>query len=347
MPRKFSWHPRSPHHPSSVPAAKAFLSAISKITGTGNFHAAGTAPFFLPGLHLEGLTAHLPVEAYWIVDVEWWQKLHQAFGSDTFEPIYQSLLRESANLARRPLFQVLASLATRSDGVARAQAIATQLALLGPAKPASAYGGNSPEPPPVGDREEVRVLLAASHHLENAKDRKAVCGFLEADASVPYVRGILGPALLEISSVAALKRTNSLAPSLLAFVISILETEMARPLPPYPDWTRPCPKPAAQEPNPCRLYRSPAAKRPDPLRELADFMADPKAREHHFARPEAERSNLEHFINRHFLDVDFTTIRKGSPHTLACTKNDKSHHRALALREADRILLGRLAKLRR
>lgn len=38
-----------------MPAAKAFLSAFSKITGTGNFHAAGTAPFFLPELHLEGL----------------------------------------------------------------------------------------------------------------------------------------------------------------------------------------------------------------------------------------------------------------------------------------------------
>jgi hypothetical protein len=35
--------------------ADALLSALSSITGTGNFHAAGSAPFFLPGLQVKGL----------------------------------------------------------------------------------------------------------------------------------------------------------------------------------------------------------------------------------------------------------------------------------------------------
>jgi len=33
----------------------AFLSAFSKVTGTGRFHSAGSSPFFLPGLAVEGV----------------------------------------------------------------------------------------------------------------------------------------------------------------------------------------------------------------------------------------------------------------------------------------------------
>ena len=36
-------------------ASKSFLSAFSEITGTGNFHSTGTAPFFFPGLRVKGL----------------------------------------------------------------------------------------------------------------------------------------------------------------------------------------------------------------------------------------------------------------------------------------------------
>ena len=36
-------------------ASKSFLSAFSEITGTGNFHSTGAAPFFFPGLSVTGL----------------------------------------------------------------------------------------------------------------------------------------------------------------------------------------------------------------------------------------------------------------------------------------------------
>lgn len=36
-------------------ASKSFLSAFLEITGTGNFHSTGTAPFFFPGLRVKGL----------------------------------------------------------------------------------------------------------------------------------------------------------------------------------------------------------------------------------------------------------------------------------------------------
>ena len=43
--------------------------------------------------------------------------------------------------------------------------------------------------------------------------------------------------------------------------------------------------------------------------------------------------------------IDHVTLRKGTPHTLACTKNDKSHHRTRARRAADEKLLENLAGL--
>jgi hypothetical protein len=36
-------------------ARDAFLNAFSKVTGTGDFHSAGQAPFFFPELEVEGL----------------------------------------------------------------------------------------------------------------------------------------------------------------------------------------------------------------------------------------------------------------------------------------------------
>jgi hypothetical protein len=295
---------------------------------------------------LDSLLTKLPAQAYQIVDTVLWTKLHQAFGGEVFEPVYKDLLRETAVQQRRPLFQVLASLATRSDGASRVRAIAARLAALGPAKPVPGYQREGRDPQPVGDCEEARAFLASSHHLTDAGERAAVRGFLQADSSVPYVREILGPALLDRGIASALKKPRSLAPELLEFAIAILEAEVARPLPPYPDWIRPCPEPGKEPSHSAPSFARPSSKRPDPIRELADFMADPGARSHHFIRPEGERLRIEEFIRRHCLDLDCTTIRKGSPHTLACTKNDGSHQHALALREKDRELLAKLGQRR-
>ena len=43
--------------------------------------------------------------------------------------------------------------------------------------------------------------------------------------------------------------------------------------------------------------------------------------------------------------LDHLTLRKGSPHQLVRTKNDKSHQHALALREKDRPLLATLNRI--
>jgi len=52
-----------------------------------------------------------------------------------------------------------------------------------------------------------------------------------------------------------------------------------------------------------------------------------------------ERTLLESYIAEHRLDLNHVTITKGRPYTLACTKNDNSHQRALAQRAKDQELL--------
>ncbi len=61
------------------------------------------------------------------------------------------------------------------------------------------------------------------------------------------------------------------------------------------------------------------------LEELAAFMADPATKEHAIRRREDQRMIAEEFIRTHFLDLDCKTLRQGTPHTLLCTKNDRSH----------------------
>ncbi len=39
----------------STSSSEVFLQAFSSVTGAGSFHSAGHAPFFFPGLEVEGL----------------------------------------------------------------------------------------------------------------------------------------------------------------------------------------------------------------------------------------------------------------------------------------------------
>ena len=238
---------------------------------------------------------------------------------------------------------MLASLLSDSEAGTLIRESSVHLAALGPKKTLR-HWTDQRLTSPIGDSEEARVLLAASHFLERSSDRQAIVAFLWADGSLPYIREVLAPALLDKSLAKAFKNPKSLARELLTFAVGLLAAETARPLPPYPDWIRPCPMPdaAGRSSYAGGFFQRPITKRPDPIRELCDFMADPDAQIHHFARPQDERSQLEDFIRRHRLDLDCTTLRKGSPHSLVCAKNDNSHRAAIKLRAEDQALLRRL-----
>ena len=126
-----------------------------------------------------------------------WSKLHRAFGVETFEPVYRNLIDTDSELARPALFCILDALVNRKDGMSWARTIAAKLTRLAPVEAPPAYGRKRWDPKSVGDPGETRILLAASHLLESADDRIAARAFLQADSSLPYLRKILVPVLLE------------------------------------------------------------------------------------------------------------------------------------------------------
>lgn len=280
---------------------------------------------------LDNLLAAVPAPSFVLCDRPLWSKLYRAFGVETFESTFRDLLQTDAELARPTLFSALDALRTCKDGRSWARTIAAHLARLTPIEAPPSYGDQRRAPKPMGDQSEARILLAASHFLESKNDRQSARAFLEADSSLAYIREILIPVLLEKPIGKHLGHPASLVPEIFAFARDLLYDETTRPLVPYPDWRRPCPRPAKHAQQ--------------AIRELIAFMDDPEAESHHFARAQHERTMLESFIRQHFLDLDHVTIKKSRPHTLACTKNDRSYHQAVAQRTADEKQLAKLVKM--
>jgi hypothetical protein len=245
---------------------------------------------------------------------------------------------------RDPLFTVLDALNVRRGKDAWVPRIAAALARLKPVELPKWKAAESRDPVPPGDLTQSRILFHASRELEDNNDIAAAVRFLKSDGSLSAVRLLIGP-LFTGTLKASGKRPaeGAVASELLAFAKRILAEETARPLAPYPDWRRPCPPPPKQT-----YPRYPYGRRdgkPAVLDELAAFMADPAAREHAIRRREDERREAETFIRQHFLDLDCKTIRKGTPHTLLCTKNDRSHQHALEWRRKDEDMLRKLEAL--
>ena len=70
-------------------------------------------------------------------------------------------------------------------------------------------------------------------------------------------------------------------------------------------------------------------------RELGRFLADPTQKEWAFRAVQADRSHVESIIRTSHCDLDLATIKKGSPHSLICSKNQASYHRRARQHEAD------------
>lgn len=64
-------------------------------------------------------------------------------------------------------------------------------------------------------------------------------------------------------------------------------------------------------------------------RELVKFLENPDEQSHRFSIRENRRRHLEEKIRQHKLDLDCTTDRTRSPHTLVCTKNTASYQAAM------------------
>lgn len=289
---------------------------------------------------LAKFVARVPAEAFGLCSAPLWKTLLQAFGAAPFEPVFHGLVHEDAGKNRGTLFRLLDVLRTRPEDTDAARRIAAAVVRL-PLKSAPASWQPVREPDPPGDSDEARILLLASPRIEDETDRSLARAFLLGDKSLAYIRRLLGPLLTDRSLSSVGTEKGSLFPDLMAFAKETLGEETARELKPYPDWTRPCPT-SGKRPTSGgwgrHLVRDSAAL----IEELARFMASPEEQSHEFKRPQHDRSLIEDYIQQHFLDLDRTTIKKGTPHTLRITKNDASYLRSLEIRERDRKLLAKM-----
>ena len=291
---------------------------------------------------LDGLLTTVPGYGWALCGAALWKKLHKSLGIAPFTSLYHRLIKGDPEELRRIIFPVLDALSAHKDGGMLARDMAAKLAKLKPGSLEITRWRNAASDP-LGDPAEVRIMLAASRFFEKPKDSAAALGFVLGKRSLDTVRQVLAPVLL---AKPALARGEGIGSEVLDFSKDLLKKETERPLPPFPDWKRPCPDLSAdRSPQMGGYHRSQQAKQTVALRELADFMADPAAKSHDFRYPQDIRDALTNFISQHNLDLDHTTIRKGTPHTLSCTKNDKSHRRLLFRRAEDKELLEKLTTI--
>jgi 2OG-Fe(II) oxygenase superfamily len=288
---------------------------------------------------LEALIVRVPPAAWGLCRADLWRKLIKIFGSAPFQPVIDSLIREGVEKHRGLLFTLLETTRHAPGEAALARRLLSHLVCLAPKAPKRAWDPRR-EPVPPGDSNEARALLLASPLLSGAEERNFALAFLRADGSLSYVREIVGPLLLEKGVIAGSKREGSIHEDLLVFAIKTLEAEVSGELKPYPDWTRPCPPP--EKPQPMSRWSTDRFSTPGLFEELARFMADPLKKSHDFKRPQHDRTRVEDYIKANVLDLDWTTIKAGTPHTLRVTKNDSSYRHALAMRRKDQALLAKL-----
>jgi hypothetical protein len=288
---------------------------------------------------VEKLANELPPPRLAVCPPAVWRQLFAVCAPETFAAIFRHWLKSPEDF-RKPLFAALGGLCAKRSQDLWVVRIAAALARLKPVEISKWEAQKSRDPIPPGDLDESRILLAATNRLSHRTDIAAATGFLRSDGSLFAVRKLIGP-LFTGSVRNALLAESAVAVELLTFCKDALAAEIARPLLPYPDWRRPCP-PVPKEGYPHHYGRK------DPpmpvLEELAAFMADPAMKELAIRRREDQRMVAEEFIRTHFLDLDCKTLRQGTPHTLLCTKNDRSHQHEREWRKKDEIMLRELQK---
>jgi hypothetical protein len=136
---------------------------------------------------------------------------------------------------------------------------------------------------------------------------------------------ILVPAVRELMGLAAIKDSTAIE-RLRVACVEHLRARASEPLAPPKDWRR-------ASAVGCNCAR---------CGELSRFLADPAQKSWVFKAAEANRRHVEETIKRARCDVDTITERRGSPHGLACTKNQKSYERRAKQRTRDLADLDRL-----
>jgi 2OG-Fe(II) oxygenase superfamily len=256
-----------------------------------------------------------------------WASLDQAFGVDACSTSYAALLSDPIK-NRLALFQILDTIHDKTDCATWARRIVTILSKQF-----------------TNQLEQVSTLLAASHLIQSKKDQATAIRNLVADASSGYIRIILGPALTDPRLKKKFTPDHSIRHRVLVAVKGRLTQEIEKPLSPFPNWSRPHPTIEVLLENQKSDSHPNSPLPTEILNELIDFMANPDASTLIFKKNGNVRDSITDLIRKHRLDLDQTTLRKGTPHQLICTKNDASYMIACVEKKIDEKLLNQLQSL--
>jgi len=203
------------------------------------------------------------------------------------------------------------------------EAAAALLAELPGAAPPREYPSwRRPDAPDAGF---VVVLLTALWQIgAPGLVERALVVLLEHPERYP-VDGVLLPAALSLVE----RSGDGVGPGFTRLVSACeahLRARVALPLAPPTDWARDAPPGCGCE----------------DCQSLRDFLAEPERERWRFSARQSLRSHIEDQIRRQICDLDCATERRGSPHTLICTKNQASYQRRVAQRREDERALERL-----
>jgi hypothetical protein len=194
-----------------------------------------------------------------------------------------------------------------------------------PGDPARAPKRQAWQAPPPGVKPSFVVdLLAALAALDEALAARAADHIL-AWPKAFGLDAVLVPALRELAAAKAAK-TRAAVQRLRDAALAHLRVRAAEPLEAPKDWRR-----AAK--LGCRCADCTA---------LGKFLADGQQSTWTLKAAAPARAHVEDTIRQAQCDLDFTTVRRGSPHSLVCTKNQASHDRRMKQRSQDLADLDRL-----
>ncbi|MFB1486645.1 MULTISPECIES: 2OG-Fe(II) oxygenase [unclassified Thiocapsa] len=217
---------------------------------------------------------------------------------------------------------------TGTAGTLRPAARALVGALPGPRAQSSVdsyrYLSESTGTEPTGAM--VANLLSGLEHIDPDLARRAFEHLLKHPDRYDIDR-ILLPAALTLHAGETTRSLPS-AQALRGLALAHLRRRIAEPLEPPADWRRP-----NQVTCTCANCQ-----------ELSRFLADPTRPEWAFRAAQRHRDHVAASVQTNRCDLDLVTERRGSPHTLRCTKNQASYLRRVVQREGDLAHLAQLGE---
>ncbi len=166
------------------------------------------------------------------------------------------------------------------------------------------------------DAEGVVALVPVIDHVDADVARRAAAHMLAWLQHFGIDAAVI-PALKKLVETG--HRTGRAFEALHGAAVDHLGKRIAEPLEPPTDWRRP------------GEIRCDCAH----CKQLSRFLLDPNEPVWTLHAAQQIRTHVEDSIRRASADVDCQTVRRGSPHSLVCTKNQAGHRRHVARRKRD------------